>query len=409
MNNGEKLHIVNEQEGTQVPFLRGILTRSLQKAGLSFKDAYGIASDIRGELADAGGIKTSTLRTRVAAYLKENGFQQYLDSYLKQRPDRPLLKVVTRDGSEAPFSKAQLADSLEICALPREQIYEMAASIESELISRGAGKVESLELTRMILEVLERMAGKSVADAYSRWDDFSHQGRPLILLIGGTTGSGKSSICSELAHRLDIVRTQSTDMLREVMRLLVPERLLPTLHASSFEAYQQLERAEESEHATKEMIDGFLTQASHVSVGIEGVLKRAENEQVSLILEGVHIHPALMDRIAGQTDALVVPILLAVLKPKRLKKRLVGRGQRISSRRSKRYLKSFKKIWSLQSYLLSEADHYNTPIIPNEDEEAAVRAIMQTVSAYLEKDLAGPTTVEPVAAHEDDLEAGDDG
>ena len=32
----------------------------------------------------------------------------------------------------------------------------------------------------------------------------------------------RSTISAEIAHRLDIVRTQSTDMLREVMRLMFP-------------------------------------------------------------------------------------------------------------------------------------------------------------------------------------------
>ena len=41
-----------------------------------------------------------------------------------------------------------------------------------------------------------------------------------------------------LASRLDIVRTRSTDMLPEIMRVMVPERLLPVLHRSSFNAWK---------------------------------------------------------------------------------------------------------------------------------------------------------------------------
>ena len=37
-----------------------------------------------------------------------------------------------------------------------------------------------------------------------------------------------------------IVRAQSTDMLREVMRTMVPQRLLPVLHTSSFVAWKEM-------------------------------------------------------------------------------------------------------------------------------------------------------------------------
>ncbi|MCH8276665.1 MAG: hypothetical protein IIA50_03880, partial [Bacteroidetes bacterium] len=83
-----------------------------------------------------------------------------------------------------------------------------------------------------------------------------------------------------------------------------------------------------------------------------------------------------------------VPIILAVLKKKRLRKRLIGRGQQVSSRKTERYLENFDHIWSLQSFLLSEADRFNIPIIHNESEEETVRLVMQTISEYLARDSA---------------------
>ena len=67
-----KTLVVNEQEQTRVPFLRGILTRSLQEAGLSFEDAYGLASKIRDALSEQDQITTDELRAEVAARLRKN-------------------------------------------------------------------------------------------------------------------------------------------------------------------------------------------------------------------------------------------------------------------------------------------------------------------------------------------------
>lgn len=383
-----------------MPFLRGILTRSLQKAGLSFEEAYQVASVVRDRLGKKGDIPGRELRALTAQVLRKKGHEAVAEVYLRSRHESQTIRVTTSDGSDAPFSKGQLADSLEICALPREDLHDLASRIELALIEEGKTEISTAELTQRVLEALKALPHPFAAADYERWVRFSHSGKPMVILIGGTTGSGKSSVGAEIAHRLDIVRTQSTDMLREIMRLLVPERLIPTLHTSSFEAYKKLPMGGDTATA-EDMIQGYLTQSSQVGVGIEGVLNRTENESVSLIMEGVHLHPRLMSYIAQKSDFVVVPVLLAVIKEKRLKKRLIGRGQLIQSRRSERYIQNFEHIWDLQSFLLDEAEDYDIPIITNHDEETTVRSILQTVSNVLrhryeqEDAAAGRESVRP--------------
>ncbi len=379
-----RLHVISATEDASAPFLRGILTRSLQKAGLPFDDAYQIASQVRDGLGQRDTIAGAELREFVAEILASEGHDACKDAYLHARYEAPSIRVLTSDGSDGPFSKGQLADSLEICALPREDLHDLAAGIEQNLIDSGIAEISTKELTSRVLEALKALPYRGAAEDYERWVRFSHSGKPMVILIGGTTGSGKSSVSAEIAHRLDIVRTQSTDMLREIMRLLVPERLIPTLHTSSFEASSGLPMAGEMA-SSEEMIQGYLTQSSQVAVGIEGVLNRTANENVSLIIEGVHLHPQLMAQIAQRFDFVVVPVLLAVLKEKRLKKRLIGRGHMIQSRRSERYIQNIERIWDLQSFLLDEADDNDVPIVPNNDEESTVRSILQTVSNELRR------------------------
>jgi 2-phosphoglycerate kinase len=160
------------------------------------------------------------------------------------------------------------------------------------------------------------------------------------------------------------------------------------LHKSSFAEWTKLPVREGTELAYETHLeDGFLTQASHVAVSIEGVVKRAERERVSMILEGVHIHPGLTQNLKFESDVLMIPLMLAVVKRKRLKKRLEGRGYQVSMRRSERYLENFDAIWRLQDYLLSEADQYDVPIIPNDDYEDSIQLIMETISEVLEEEF----------------------
>ena len=59
-----KLFVI-ESEGTKVPFLRGILTRSLQDAGLGFEEAYECASLVRDDLSNESEIASWELREMV--------------------------------------------------------------------------------------------------------------------------------------------------------------------------------------------------------------------------------------------------------------------------------------------------------------------------------------------------------
>ena len=173
----------------------------------------------------------------------------------------------------------------------------------------------------------------------------------LLGLIGGTAGCGKSTIATEVTSRLGIVRTQSTDMLREVMRMMMPERLLPVLHTSSFEAWRKLPYGDEGHEDIDRLVaDGYQSQAELLTVACDAVLNRARTERVSLILEGVHVQPSFADGLRGLDDAVVVPIELAVLKQKELRRRIMGRGTHAPKRRAMRYLDRFDAIWRLQSF-----------------------------------------------------------
>ena len=125
-----------------------------------------------------------------------------------------------------------------------------------------------------------------------------------------------------------------------------------------------------------------------LTVAIEAVIQRALRERVSVILEGVHIHPAFVEKLATNDDAIIIPIMLGILKRKQLQQRIRGRGTDVPQRRANRYLEHFDEIWRLQSYLLSEADRANIPIIVNRDRNKVFREIMRITIETLAKDFS---------------------
>ena len=393
-----KILIEDREDSTRVPFLRGILIRSLQNSGLSFDSAHELATEIRDDLDSSPVITSDELRQRVIKLLKtRSDGKDVLYRYESQKSPFAL-QVEQRDGQVTQFSKLEYQHGLENIGLSGDEAMDIVALVYKHLLDRRIEKLTSRRLSELTYRYLRQSSelGPAVAHRWLIWRNFVNSGKPIIFLIGGTAGCGKSTVATMLANRLDIVRTQSTDMLREVMRIMMPEQLVPALHTSSFTAWKTLPgEPDDLDHVPETLlVNGYRSQADLLAVAIEAVTQRALRERVSLILEGVHIHPAIEDKLSKHDDAIVIPIMLGVLKRKQLQRRISGRGADVPQRRASRYLNHFDEIWRLQSYLLSEADRANKPIVINDDRDKVFREIMRiTIETLAEDFTASPQAV----------------
>jgi 2-phosphoglycerate kinase len=378
-----KLVVVNQNSDTRIPFLRGMLVKSLQQAGLEFLDAYNLATDIRDEFDDADEITTEELRERIIEVLTEEHPDAVLRQYRQDGISRESLIVVGGDGSRGPFSRGIHVQRLESCSIDNAKCNSITRKIHSYLIKHKIKEVTSKELTSLTYSLIKQDVDQLHADYYLIWRDFLKNGYPLLLFIGGIPGCGKSTIATEVANRLGIVRTQSTDMLREVMRIMIPEKLSPSLHTSSFKAGKAMHIPELYKNPDEHLLYGFQMQSEMVEVACEAVVQRALNENVSMIVEGVHIRPSLLKRIVS-SEAVAVPVTLAVLNKKRLVRFIKGRSSENKQRRAQRYLENIDDIWQLQTILLSEADNEDIEIIDNkkvvETTLDIIKIIIQTIA-----------------------------
>jgi len=385
-----KTIVVNEREHERVPFLRGILTRSLLDAGLDFENAFEMASTVRDYLADIPEITSEDLHHLVSGLLRDQGEEQVLEQYCLPAVAPSTILVTNLSDTVSAFSRGRHSRHLRSSGIRAEKAEQTTILIYDQLIATGISSITTCELGFLTYFCLQQEVGKKAAKRYLVWSEFQRTSRPLALLICGTVGTGKSTIATEIAHLLEITRIQSTDMLREVMRMMVPQRLLPVLHLSSFNAWKSLPIPDETNRNRDQLIaEGYRSQVELLAVPCEAVLQRAVEECVSIILEGVHVHPDLLARAPKDSDVITVHVTLAVLKSKELKSRLRGRGVEVPQRRAKRYLNSFDSIWSLQSYLLSEADRCDVLIIPNEDKDKSILQIIQQVNVELARHFTG--------------------
>ncbi len=384
-----KLYVIDKKADTRVPFLRGMLIKSLQHSGLDFADAYELASDIRDDLDELDNITIEDLRKRIADVLAADYPDIVLSRFQKESPYTEAIEVVDEEGHSDPFSRGRFLKRLMSCGLSQDLSGAITREVHEYLVEYKVRKISTGELIARTYKSIQSLGTQKNADHYLVWCDFHRTNTPLIILIGGVPGSGKSTVATELANRMSIVRTQSTDMLREVMRALIPRRVAPSLHESSFDAGKSLFRSSVRKAPELDLLlGGYQMQSDMVSVASEAVLSRAVNERVSLILEGVHMHPGLFKRLT-KTDAVVVPVILAVLQQKRLKQNFRGRYRQAEKRVAKRYLENFDRIWQLQSAILSDADAADIEIVENVDIDDTAMEISKMTTATIATRYSG--------------------
>jgi len=377
--------VIKEPGGDQVPFLRGILVQSLLSAGLSFKDAYSTARAVRKGLANDTVITTAELRARVAKQL-EKDFSRALRHDYEAETEHQQKIIVCSPRGDSPFSAGILTRSLEACVIDRKPAIEIALRVQEAMQKRGQSEIDLPELRRLIYQSLKEHGSKEAANYYLSRRQFKTSGKPLIILVGGASGTGKSTICSELAYRLEVVRTQSTDMMREILRSYLAPHVVPTLGYSSFDAWRGLPETKERDGqrlTDNPVIAGFMAQHANIRSALEATIARALKERHDMIVEGVHVLPMDRDLAKAHESAVVVSVMLAVTTREQLANQLSWRSREQPDRASSRYLEKLDAIWAVQSYLLSLADKANTPIIANWAIEDTVRKVLLEVNCRI--------------------------
>ena len=97
--------MVTGKDGSVHPFLRGILTRSLQATGLSFDEAYAVADEVRDTLASKGTVTSKLLRTVAVQCLESSFGQERVEAYRMVLERRGRIRFRRRDNELDWFSR----------------------------------------------------------------------------------------------------------------------------------------------------------------------------------------------------------------------------------------------------------------------------------------------------------------
>lgn len=271
-------------------------------------------------------------------------------------PEDSHLVVHDRADSRLPFSRGIMATSLLATGLATSEAYVLATALYEELRADGRREIEADDLVERASAMLEQRAGPVVASRWRAWRHAKRVQRPIVLAIAGAPGVGKSTIATRLAMRLDITRIVTTDTIREVLRTVIPDTVLPELHASSFQLIDL---------DASDPFAGFDRQSSSVAAATSAVVTRLCVEQRSSVVEGIHATPGYLTRAISThpTNPVVIERLITEPDAGLHRERLTHRARTEPLRGGQRGLAEFPTIRAIQDHLVEAAREHGVEVV----------------------------------------------
>jgi 2-phosphoglycerate kinase len=296
------------------------------------------------------------------------------------------LIIISDNTKGLPFSKGILAASISVTGLDIVLCHKIAYDIEQHLISNSITRIPMEELRSLVFRFLIDMVNLECAEKYLLWQSVGKLKKPIIMLVGGATGVGKSTIATTLANRLNITRVASTDAIREVMRATVSDKVIRAIRGSSYSAYQHLTLPPVG---VDPVILGFREQVMTVIVGVEAIVKRSIEEKNDIIVEGAHVVPGYMDLKKYNNRAIIQEIVFTVADMEIHKEHFAKRTvETQGSRPMQKYINHLDKIHLIQNYIEELAVKNKVPIIENYNLDNAVNQVLEILFQRVKKEFS---------------------
>jgi 2-phosphoglycerate kinase len=278
-------------------------------------------------------------------------------------------------GGDLPYSRGLMARALMAAGVSAVRAYELAQRVQDDLTARDEQTVDLDRLDELAQEVLGENEGPQAIRRLRRYESLRDVELPIIVLIGGATGTGKSTVATEVAYRLGITRVTSTDFVRQTMRAFLTRKFMPSIHYSSFEV--------PGDDELGDVVTGFAEQTRNVLIGVRALIERALQEGWSLVLEGVHLVPGMLPPVEG---AMVVHCVLAIEDRERHEAHFWVRDARSEGLRPvQKYLDALDDIRLLQDFIVERARSSGAPVVENASIELSIGTVMELVLSEAER------------------------
>ncbi|GMH08777.1 hypothetical protein Nepgr_010617 [Nepenthes gracilis] len=180
------------------------------------------------------------------------------------------------------LSRFLLCRMLTVTKIPYHVAIKIALELKKLLVDNSLLDVSQSDLEANLFKLMERRGyGEEYINRYKMITRFHHQRVPLVILVCGTACSGKSTIATQLAQRLNLPNVLQTDMVYELLRTSTDAPLAST------------PVWEREFLSSEELITEFCRECRIVRKGLAGDLKKAMKDGKPIIIEGIHLDPSI--------------------------------------------------------------------------------------------------------------------
>ncbi len=276
-----------------------------------------------------------------------------------------------------PYPLHVLSGNLRLCGLGEEQ----AVAIISKVRMRFPHEIPALlELNQLILDSLSTI-DKTVLENYRILLGYQEKRMrnanipPLILVLEGSSATGKSMLSLPLIENLGVTRILSTDTVRQVLRSVYRPDQYPELFCHT---YQACKFAVHGPEELDPVVRGFIAQQDIMMETLTTSVRRYIEEGTIAIIEGVHLIP-------GQFEQLSIGVLEVLINPDEdlhrdmfLLKHEASCLNTVSSDRQVR-LDEFEAARKIQDYLVQSAHSSGVSIVEIDSYEDALDTVQKII------------------------------
>lgn len=198
---------------------------------------------------------------------------------------------------------------------------------------------------------------------------------PVVVMIGGYAGTGKSTLAKIISGYLNYLNLIPTGILRSLLKGYISAQDNPALYYHTYDLHQLIPKKFTGK-AASEITRLFLNQVKPLNRGLINLINFAAREKQHYLIEGNHIFPGLLET---NPNVIQIEFYLKVSDPQQHRLMLGGptHNRALDD-------EQFQTGRILQDFIINEAESKNKYLYEyNEAECLALQLIDETLKSYV--------------------------
>ena len=280
--------------------------------------------------------------------------------------------------TEIPYSLTALKGQLKLSGLTDNKIATILAELLEECTD--SQKWNESDIMEFIQDRLQRENSR-ISNFFQSTVTYENlrtqrENMPsIIIVIEGSSATGKSMIALDLIQAICPTRFIGTDTIRQILRNFYTKEEYPELHCHTYQAFKYNQIGDTKLHP---IIRGYNAQCKLIFPHIKDMIERIVLEGAAAIVEGVHISPGTMSETSDGIIEILINPTYKTHQAMFVSKSEIGKLKSVSSDEQVRK-EEFASTRIIQEHLEKLALQHETAIINLEDYEQAQLEIYRLI------------------------------